>query len=92
VRAQIVFARVPDDRREAYLKAWTEWTGTLFGMEIRAQLYESEKRPGEFTEFTLFEEGQEAALADDRITRINGELSAAAETRTGALEFHTQVT
>jgi len=39
----------------------------------------------------VFEEGQEAALADDRITRINGELSAAAETRTGALEFHTRV-
>jgi hypothetical protein len=91
MRAQIVFAQVPAERREAYLKAWTEWTGTLFGMEIRAQLYESETRPGAFTEFTLFEAGQEAALADDRITRINGELSAAAETRTGALEFHTRV-
>lgn len=91
MKAQIVFAQVPDDARDRYLKAWTEWTGTLFGMEIRAQLFESDERKGSFTEFTLFEPGQEAALADDRLTRINEELSAAATTRTGALEFSTLI-
>ena len=91
MKAQIVLARVLPDERESYLKAWTEWTGTLFSMDIRAQLFESQERPGSFTEFTWFESGQEAALADDRLTRLNDELSAAAETRTGALELSTFV-
>ncbi len=59
-------------------------------MEIRAQLFESDERPGSFTEFTWFEPGQEAALADDRLTRLNDELNAAAEARTGALELSTR--
>ena len=29
MKAQIVYAKVPPERRERYLKAWTEWTGTL---------------------------------------------------------------
>jgi len=87
VKAQIVFAKVSQEKRERYLKAWTEWTGTLFAMEIRAQLFESVEKAGSFTEFTWFEPGQEAALADDRLTRLNDELSAAAETRIGALEL-----
>lgn len=91
MKAQIVFAQVSPDERESYLKVWTEWTGTLFSMEIRAQLFESEERPGSFTEFTWFEPGQEAALADDRLTRLNDELSAEAETRTGALQLNTLV-
>ena len=91
MKAQIVFAKVPSERRERYLKAWTEWTGTLFPMEIRAQLFESDEDPGSFTEVTLFEPGQEAALADDRLARVNEELSASAETRTGALELASRV-
>ena len=91
MKAQIVFAQVSPEGRERYLQTWTEWTGTLFSMEIRAQLLESDERPGTFTEFTWFEPGQEAALADDRLTRLNDELSAAAETRTGALELSTLV-
>ena len=87
MKLQIVSARVPSDRRERYLKAWTEWTGTLFTMEIRAKLYEAEDDPGSFTELTWFEPGQEAALADDRLARLNDELHASAETRTGALKF-----
>lgn len=91
MKAQIVLARVLPDECERYLKAWTEWTGTLFSMDIRAQLFENQERPGSFTEITWFESGQEAALADDRLTRLNDELSAAAETRTGALELSTLV-
>ena len=91
MKAQIVFAQVSPEGRGRYLQAWTEWTGTLFSMEVRAQLFESGERPGSFTEFTWFEPGQEAALADDRLTRLNDELSAAAETRTGALELSTLV-
>ncbi|MFO7588785.1 MAG: hypothetical protein R6X22_12080 [Gemmatimonadota bacterium] len=91
MKAQIVFARVGDGRRGAYLKAWTEWTGTLFTMGIRTQLFESAGRPGEFTEITWFAEGQEAALADDRLVRVNDALGAAAEERTGALKLHALV-
>lgn len=87
MKAQIVFAKVSQEDRERYMKVWTEWTGTLFSMEIRAQLFENVEHPGSFTEFTWFEPGQEAALADDRLTRLNDELSAAAETRIGALEL-----
>jgi len=70
---------------------WTEWTGTLFSMEIRAELFESNDRPGSFTELTWFEPGQEAALGDDRLARLNDELNASAEARTGALEFYSRV-
>ena len=91
MKAQIVFAQVSPGGRERYLKAWTEWTGTLFSMEIRAQLFESDAQPGSFTEFTWFEPGQEAALADDRLTRLNDELSAAASQRIGSLELMTLV-
>lgn len=88
MKAQIVFARAGVDRRDAYLRAWTEWTGTLFTMGIRAQLLESTDRPGEFTEISWFEEGQEAALADDRVVRANDALGAAADERVGALRLH----
>jgi len=91
VKAQIVFAQVPPATREKYLTVWTEWTGTLFSMEIRAELFESNDRPGSFTELTWFEPGQEAALGDDRLARLNDELNASAEARTGALEFYSRV-
>jgi len=60
-------------------------------MEIRAELFESNDRPGSFTELTWFEPGQEAALGDDRLARLNDELNASAEARTGALEFYSRV-
>lgn len=91
MKAQIVFARVGSESRERYLAAWTEWTGTLFTMGIRAQLFEAEDRRGEFTEITWFEDGQEAALADDRVVRAGDALGAAADERTGALRLHAVV-
>jgi hypothetical protein len=91
VKAQIVFARVGEESRERYLAAWTEWTGTLFTMGIRAQLLEADERRGEFTEITWFEDGQEAALADDRVVRAGDALGTAADERTGALRLHALV-
>ncbi len=88
MQAQIVFADVAAGDRDAYIRAWTEWTGSLFGMGIRAQLLESSERPGRFTEITWFEPGQEAALADDRIARLNDAMAAAARSRTGERELH----
>lgn len=91
MKAQIVFARVDDGSRERYMAAWTEWTGTLYAMGIRAQLLEAGDRRGEFTEITWFEDGQEAALADDRVVRTGDALGAAADERTGALRLHAVV-
>lgn len=83
MKVQIVRARVPDERRERYLEAWAEWSGTLLPMGIETQLLEREDDPGRFVEITWFEEGEEAAAGDDRLVRAAAELSAAAEERTG---------
>ncbi|MDT8436795.1 MAG: hypothetical protein RRA92_08570 [Gemmatimonadota bacterium] len=91
MRLRIVRATVPPKGRERYLRAWTEWTGTLFTMGIRAELYESADAPGTFTEITWFEPGEEAALADDRLARIDAELEAGAGERGGAGDLHRSV-
>lgn len=84
MKAQVVRARVSDDRRDEYLEAWDEWSGLLLPMGIEAELLESQEARGEFVELTWFDEGEEAALADDRLTRVNDRLQRAAETRVGA--------
>ena len=86
MRVQVVSATVKADRREVYLRAWAEWSGTLFAMEVRADLLESETLPGSFVELTWLESGTEGALADDRLVRAAAALDAAA-TRVGSLEF-----
>lgn len=86
MKVQVVSATVEPERREAYMRAWAEWSGTLFAMEIRAELLESETRPGSFVELTWFEPGTEGALADDRLVRTAAALDAAAR-REGGLEF-----
>jgi hypothetical protein len=86
MRIQVVSATVHPDLREAYLRAWAEWSGTLFAMKIRADLLESETLPGSFVELTWFESGTEGALADDRLVRAAAALDAAAN-REGSLEF-----
>lgn len=91
MKIHLVTAEVPSDRRERYLRAWEEWSGTLFAMEIRTELLESRESPGRFVELTWFEPGEEAALGDDRMVRANAELSAAAETREGDLAFYRRV-
>lgn len=88
MRVQVVHARVEEGGRERYLSAWSEWSGTLLPMGIRAELLESEAEPGRFVEITRFEEGAEAALGDDRLVRIEAELEAAASEREGSLRFH----
>lgn len=88
MKVQIVRARVPDERRERYLRAWSEWSGTLYRMGIRAELLESAERAGEFVEITRFAPGEEPALGDDRIVAINAELNAAAERREGDLHLY----
>lgn len=88
MRVQIVRAQVPEDRRERYLRAWSEWSGTLLPMGIDAQLLESEQERGRFVEVTWFDEGEEAAAGDDRLARAAAELEAAAEERSGDLRFY----
>lgn len=88
MKVQVVRARVPDASRERYLRAWSEWSGTLLTMGIRTQLLESEERQGRFVEISWFEEGDEAATGDDRLVRLNAEMSAAAESREGDLHFY----
>lgn len=88
MRVQIVRARVPDEARERYLHAWSEWSGTLFPMGIETQLLESEEERGRFVEVTWFEEGEEAAVGDDRLARAAAELKAASEEREGDLDFY----
>lgn len=91
MKAQIVRARVPEASRERYLRAWSEWSGTLLPMGIDTELLESENEDGLFVEITWFEEGDEAAVGDDRLTRANAEMNAAAEVREGDNEFFGEV-
>lgn len=91
VKAQVVRAHVPEDSRDRYLRAWSEWSGTLFPMGIDSELLESEEEDGRFVEITWFEEGDEAAVGDDRLTRANAEMNAAAERREGDLHFFREV-
>lgn len=84
---QIVRSRVAEEDREAYLRAWREWSGTLYGMNIRTELLESRDERGAFTELTWFEPGDEAALGDDRVVGIVGDLRAAAAKREGDRVF-----
>ncbi|MFQ5890865.1 MAG: hypothetical protein ACE5JR_12540 [Gemmatimonadota bacterium] len=91
IKVQIVTASVPESSRERYLGAWAEWSGSLFAMGIRSELLECEDEPGTFTELTWLELGEEGALADDRMVRINDELSAAAERRVGDQRLHARV-
>lgn len=87
-RVQAVRARTSEEGRERYLELWSRWSGLLLTMGIRTELLESEEQRGAFLELTWFEEpGQEAVLADDRVTRLQAELGAAAESRKGALEL-----
>lgn len=87
MKVQVVRARVPEASRSRYLEAWAEWSGTLLPMGIDARLLESEEEPGRFVELTWFEEGEEAAIGDDRLVRANAELTAAAEERSGDQRF-----
>lgn len=91
MRIHAARARVPDEGRDRYLAAWSEWSGVLFPMGIRTELAESEERRGSFLELTWFEAGEEAALADDRMVDINAELNAAAERREGDLHLYREV-
>ena len=87
MKVQVVRATVGPESREAYLKAWAEWSGTLFAMEIRTDLLESESERGRFVELTWLDEGTESALADDRLVRAAAALDVAAA-RDGSLEFY----
>ncbi len=87
-KAQVVRTRVPDDRREEYLEAWGEWSGILFPMGIECQLLESEEERGRFVELTWFESGDAAAMADDRLARVNDRMDRAAAERRGARELY----
>lgn len=88
MKVQIVRARVADEDRERYLEAWSEWSGTLLPMGIDAQLLESEDDRGRFVEVTWFDDGEEAAVGDDRLARAAAELRAASEERSGDLRFY----
>jgi hypothetical protein len=57
-------------------------------MGIRAELLADRERSGELVELIWFEPGQEASLADDRIVRLDGALTAQAESRLGQLSLH----
>ena len=87
MKVQLVRAAVSPESREAYLKAWAEWSGTLFAMQIRTELLESEAERGRFVELTWLDEGTEGALADDRLVRAAAALDVAAD-RDGSLEFY----
>ncbi|MFW6192853.1 MAG: hypothetical protein ACOC83_05160 [Gemmatimonadota bacterium] len=91
MRVHVVTAEVPPESRERYLRAWEEWSGTLYSMEVRTELLEREEASGRFVELTWFEPGEEAALGDDRMVRANAELNAAADVREGDLEFYRKV-
>lgn len=91
MKVQVVRATVLPDDREAYLEAWDDWSGTLFTMGVRTELLEHGERRDEFVELTWLEAGEEAALADDRLVRIQARLDAAAELRQGALELYRRV-
>ena len=87
MKVQVVRATVGPESREAYLRAWAEWAGTLFGMDIRTDLLEGETERGRFIELTWLDEGTEGALADDRLVRAAAALDVAAA-REGSLEFY----
>lgn len=87
-KAQVVHARVPGDRRDEYLEAWSDWSGQLFSMGIECELLESEEERGRFVELTWFEEGDVAAMADDRLARIDDRMSRAAAERRGSRELY----
>ncbi len=91
MRVQLVRARVSEERRESYLRAWKEWSGTLFGMGIRAELLESEEDPERFVEVTWLDAGTEGALADDRLVRAAQALGVASHEREGALDLYERV-
>lgn len=91
MKVQVVHARVPEDRRDRYLSAWSEWSGTLLPMGIDTQLLESETEDGRFVEITWFADGEEAAAGDDRLVRAEAELEAAAAEREGTLHFYGEV-
>ena len=91
MKVQVVRAKVPDDARTRYLRAWSEWSGTLLPMGIDTELLEREDERGRFVEITWFDEGDEAAAGDDRLVRANAELDAAAEEREGDLRFYREV-
>lgn len=88
MKAQIVHTRVSEARREEYLEAWDEWSGLLLPMGIETELLQSREDPGEFVELTWFGPGEEAALADDRLARVNDRLQRTAESRTGARKLY----
>lgn len=87
-KAQVVQALVPEERREEYLEAWSEWSGQLLPMGVDCELLESEEERGRFVELTWFEAGQAAAMADDRLARIDDRLGRAADERRGARELY----
>jgi len=84
----VVHARVPDDRREEYLDAWSDWSGQLFSMGIECELLESEEERGRFVELTWFEGADAAAMADDRLARIDDRMARAAAERRGSRELY----
>jgi hypothetical protein len=90
MKVQIVRATVEPESREAYLRAWAEWSGTLFAMEIRTDLLEDETKRGSFVELTWLKAGTEGAVADDRLVRAAAALDVAAR-RVGSLEFFAPV-
>ena len=79
--AQVVRTTVAPGRRDEYLSAWGEWSGTLFTMGIRCELLESREEPGRFAEITWFGPGEQAALGDDRVVRLGDALDRVAEER-----------
>lgn len=87
MKVQVTVARVEPDEREEYLAAWDEWSGVLLPMGIDCELLESEDQPGRFVEITWFGE-EAAAMADDRLVRINDRLNAAAASREGDRELY----
>lgn len=88
MRAQVVVAEVPAEEREEYLDAWSEWSGLLLPMGIDCELLESEERDGRFVEITWFGEGEEGAMADDRLVRVEARLDRAAAARQGSRELY----
>jgi hypothetical protein len=86
--ARVVRSRVAAPDRDAYMATWSELSGTLYTMGIRAELLADRERSGELVELIWFEPGQEASLADDRIVRLDGALTAQAESRLGQLSLH----
>ncbi len=83
MKARVVRSRVTGEVRERYLAAWTELSGALYTMGVRTSLLVADDDPQTHIEIAWFESGYEAALADDRIVRLDAELTAAADSREG---------